>query len=498
MSKKHSWGVPIALLSALCLVAMGFITGNAFAGTALVGSHDLDGRNSLQLVVEDHPDGRTFAFIGHHRGQEINTHLSLPAFEHNGTTILDVTDPTNPQFVRHIPGAPTAEGRAVQVAYNYMNTGKDYLIRNQEILSGGPPTDWFEILDITATLSMYATPYAVGSDPVWVTNISDKYPNKNVKNPLTAAHKGWWHVNNVTGESYYFGSAADTKEAKPGHQHMIIWDLSDIINPKYVSSGWIYGQKKSQPSAPEGNISLHHPVVDWANKRVHGAFLFGGNVVVWDISDITDPKEIFNVDFNPPYPDPGPHTSLPFYGVDTPNFTPGEFAGSGSTVVERSNPRDYILVSDEGFGGDTGTAACQDVRNHLFTIDVTNFEFPVNVAAFKVPDEGFCEALKSVRPHQFADTANGEIYRPGEHANLTYVAYFSKGLRIIDYSDPYNPTEVGFFIPATTGNTKDNANGVPTILTNDVDINYDEVGSRDLAYTTDRAGTGLHIIQYTP
>ncbi|MHC4489012.1 MAG: LVIVD repeat-containing protein [Planctomycetota bacterium] len=490
-SKKQTWGMPIALLSAICLVAMGFIPGNALATdlhkTKLVGHSDLQGRNSLQVTVKTHPNGKVFAFAGHHRGVEYNPVTDTD--EDNGTTILDVTNPKKPKFIVHIPGAPTAEGRATQVAYNHLGSGNDYLIRQQEILGAGPPTDWFEIWNITATLND-------GTFPTWITNIADKYPPGST-DPLTQTHKGWWHVNNTTGESYYFGSATDTVDAKPNHQHMIIWDLSNIGTPTYVASGWIFGQQVGEPDAPEGNISLHHPVVDWANKRVHGAFLFGGNVVVWDISSLPtatplDPMpEIFNVDYNPPYPDPGPHTSLPFYQVDTPNFTPGNFPYPGSTFPSISNPRDYILVSDEGFRGDVGGVACQDIRNHLFTIDITHFNYPVNVAAFKVPDGDFCENGKSVRPHQFADTQDGKLYDVGANNGITYVAYFSKGLRIIDYSDPYNPKEVGHYIPQTTSMTKLNANGVKTILTNDVDLD-----SRGLAYTTDRAGTGLHIIEF--
>jgi hypothetical protein len=49
--------------------------------------------------------------------------------------------------------------------------------------------------------------------------------------------------------------------------------------------------------------------------------------------------------------------------------------------------------------------------------------------------------------------------------------------------------EVGYYIPETTATTVPRRKVV--IQTNDVDIDH-----RGLAYMTDRAGTGLHIIEY--
>ena len=64
------------------------------------------------------------------------------------------------------------------------------------------------------------------------------------------------------------------------------------------------------------------------------------------------------------------------------------------------------------------------------------------------------------------------------------------GTTILNVSDPFRPKEVGHFVPETTDKTKPRLSKV--IQTNDVDLDY-----RGLIYITDRAGAGLHILEYT-
>jgi len=74
---------------------------------------------------------------------------------------------------------------------------------------------------------------------------------------------------------------------------------------------------------------------------------------------------------------------------------------------------------------------------------------------------------------------------------LVFVSYFNAGVRAIDIRDPFRPTEVAFFIPATTAQT-DPRQGKVAIQTNNV-----EVDSRGFIYLVDRANTGLHIVELT-
>ncbi|MBI4190001.1 MAG: hypothetical protein HY525_05625 [Betaproteobacteria bacterium] len=407
--------------------------------TRLVGFSDLQGRETLQVALQG-----DWCYVGHHPGNRINPLTGKS--EDNGTSILDVSEPKNPTIVAHIPGAPGANCRAVQVVKNYRD-GNDYLIRNHETA-----TAWdFQVFNITDR-----------SNPVFVSSVAETPAG-----PLTFAHKGWWDES--TG--LYFGSAGEPG-FRPGG-HLVIWDLSNPSQPKYVSNHWLPGQKLTEPDPGGTGLSLHHPVVDMANKKVYLSYPRGGNVAVLDISNISNPTTILDFTIEPPLN--GPHTSMPFHGVRCPNFTPGF-----------GDIRDFIVfvneASDAGYLG-------QEVRKALFMLDVSAWNNPITVDTFKVPDGDFCQRGGRFGPHQFAETRDGKLYSLKDNKNLLYVAYFSAGLRILDLSDPYDMQEVGYYIPKTTATTVPRLKTV--IQTNDVDIDY-----RGLAYITDRAGTGLHVIEY--
>src|SRR5437867_6495242 len=67
----------------------------------LVGYNDLQGRTAYQPLV--HKQGeRWIAYVGHHGDFVLNPLTGKQ--EHNGTSLLDVTDPKQPKYLAHIPG----------------------------------------------------------------------------------------------------------------------------------------------------------------------------------------------------------------------------------------------------------------------------------------------------------------------------------------------------------------------------------------------------------
>ena len=390
----------------------------------LIGHSDLQGRNSLQIVLKGH-----FAYIGHHRGEELNP-LTGKA-ESNGTSIVEVSNPRQPKIVKHIPGRRGAESRAVQVSIKHFD-GKDYLLRNQE----SSEFTGFEVWDISNK-----------ANPQMVSTIG----------PLQAAHKSWWDAK--TGYAYLSAT-------QPGWrgQHLIIYDLKNPQQPKFVAN---WGLPQQLPGAPgAGGVSLHHPVI--SGNRAYLSYLGGGDMVILDITDKANPRMISHLDFSPPFS--GIHTTVPFNGMKVPNFTEG-----------KGDVRNFLAISEEALAFN-----CQELRKQMYIVDATEETNPTPVAIFKVPDGDFCERGGLFGPHQFAETMDGEIIG----GTLLYVAYFNAGLRVVEISDPYHPREVGFYIPDPGSSSA--GRGKRFIQTNDVDLDY-----RGFIYITDRAGNGMHVLEYT-
>ena len=84
----------------------------------LVGYNDLQARSAYQPTIV-HQGDRYIAYIGHHGGtpdipKPINPLTGQPEF--NCTSVVDVTDPAHPKYLKHIPGtAGSAESGGAQM-----------------------------------------------------------------------------------------------------------------------------------------------------------------------------------------------------------------------------------------------------------------------------------------------------------------------------------------------------------------------------------------------
>ena len=79
------------------------------------------------------------------------------------------------------------------------------------------------------------------------------------------------------------------------------------------------------------------------------------------------------------------------------------------------------------------------------------------------------------------------------------MTFFNAGVRAIDIRNPYQPKEVGYFIPAITEATDKRC-----IKVNEqerckiaIQSNNVETDDRGYIYVVDRANTGLHILELT-
>jgi hypothetical protein len=437
----------------------------------LVGYNDLQGRQSLQLTARSDADNGNWLYVGHQpnvrpNSEEAQMNPITGQTEINGTSLIDITDPAEPTTVWHIPGIPGANHRSVSVVYDYGHdsSGRDYLARS---LDTGDDFR-FQIFDITSR----------DTDPSQISLVSEitgTPPNScgpGCGGPfIIRAHKGYWSEES----GYYY-----TSSGEPGFRNTVlhIWDLRDPTAPRFVGRAWLPGLKDTEDEALYQGQYAHHPVVDEANDRMYISFRNASGLVgAWDISDRANPTVVWSYDTNPP--GRGPHTLTPIVYDEVPNF-------HGDAL-----PRTYGFVTDEAAGSADMAPCTSGVRTKAYMFDLTVETHPMPVSTWQVPTGDFCNKGGRFGPHQHAEFVNGRLNR---HENrIAWVAYFNAGVRVVDLSDPYNLTELGYYIPKTNDNSHPISEGQPTVIQiNDVTIDH-----RGLAYSTDRIGTGLFVTEYT-
>jgi len=438
----------------------------------LVGHHDLQGRESLVVTTLSDASNGSWAYVGHHESfwdGKPKMNSITGKMEWNGTSILDVADPAKPKLVWHIPSDADRNSRSVSVVYDYTfdGSGRDYLIRNSEVLTQGETGQdlKYQIFDITSR----------DTDPskiALVSEITGTPPNSCGRgcggNFILRAHKGWWSP-----DTGYFYAAS----GEPGFRNVVvqIFDLKDPTSPKFIGRAWLPGLKDGEPGY-EGQYS-HHPVVDEKAKRLYVGYRnAGGQAASFDISDPARPKLVWSIDMKPPHR--GPHTVSPIVYDEVPNFG------------KQALPRTYAFIVDEA-GAEDVTPCPGPVRSASYMVDITEETTPFPVSVWQVPVGSFCSSGGRFGPHQSADTVNGRINRFED--KIAWLAYFNAGVRVVDLSDPYNLREVGHYLPKTNATSHPMQKAQPVVIQmNDVDID-----SRGLAYASDRAGAGLFILEYT-
>lgn len=124
----------------------------------------------------------------------------------------------------------------------------------------------------------------------------------------------------------------------------------------------------------------------------------------------------------------------------------------------------------------------------VFIVDITDETTPFPVSNYQVVESAgnFCR-----RGGRFGAHGVNWSYNPSFYKKVVVVSYFNAGVRAVDIRNPFQPQEVGFFIPAPTEQTA-LSGGKKAIQTNNV-----ELDNRGYIYLADRANTGLHIVQLT-
>jgi hypothetical protein len=457
----------------------------------LVGFNDLQARSAYQPVI--HQQGsRWIAYVGHHGGSALNPMTGV--VENNGTSIVDVTNPRRPRYLKHLPG-PSGEGEA----------GGAQMVR---ICDGGGPNGL--PLGVSGRTYMLRSQGEIAHQ-VWdVTNPSNPVLVSTPVEGLDGTHKSWWECN--TGIAYLVSGLPGWRTNRMTQ----VFDLSNPAVPRHIRDYGLVGQQPgSTGPVPQ---SLHGPISTGPPPGIRGVanrIYFGHGTGSNGILQIVDRLKLIDPATNgcPPSgpnfrtnptaadllcpqlgrldtsPTMGAHTVYPLLRQTVPEFVPN----LGGPV------RDIIVLVNEA-GGGSGAGRCTGNRQLVYMVDITTESTPMGVANFQVPEASgdFCN-----RGGRFGAHASNENFTPLYYGKLVFVSWFNAGVRAIDVRDPWSPREAGFYIPATTAKTDIRCttipvNGVPTEICNfAIQTNNVEVDDRGLIYAVDRANTGMHILKLT-
>jgi hypothetical protein len=351
-------------------------TGFAAFNVQPIAYSDLAGRPAFKLAIRE-VGGRWYLYMGLWQG---------------GWGILDVTDPAAPTIATFVD---EPEGGTSQ-----MELAGDTMIGTL----AGPD----------------------GGITIW-----------DIKEPLNPRKVGQYRISGGgTHRNFYAGGRyvhlAASIKGFVGSNIYVIVDIADPARPKEVGRWWVPGQNVAAGETPsDPDVWLHGPpyVIGSTAYLPYG----GAGMIILDISDVTRPRLVGQLDFSPPFN-----------------------SWIGTHTVQPVPERNLALVNSEpataSRRGPGGSEDCKDLLEYAGVVDISDPAKPWLVSLFprpvpppNAPYSNFCDKGGRFGPHNM----NEHLHHPDveKQGDLVYLTYFNAGLRIFDIADPRQPTEVGYFIP---------------------------------------------------
>lgn len=433
----------------------------------LVGINDLQARSAYQPTI--HKQGnRYIAYIGHHGGSDavkkpVNPITGQPEF--NGTSIVDVTDPAKPKYLVHLPGQEgTYEQGGAQMTR----------VCDGKSLPKGDPNAVYLLRS-----------FGGQGHEIW--NVADPAAPKLVSRPswnLKDTHKSWWECD--TGIAYLVSGVKDWRARRMTE----VVDLSDPAKPVKIRDFGLVGQEPGTTGTVPTDL---HGMISTGPQGNRIYFGYGTNKGgVMQIVDreklLNGPKEPTAANLRYPVvselnmmPTNGAHTTVPLPKMPIPEFAKDK----------DGKLRDIVMIVDEQIRNE-----CQEERQMVWFVDVTIESRPMVVSNFQVPEASgnFCD-----RGGRFGAHSSNESTAPVFYKKVAFITYFNAGVRAVDIRNPYQPKEIGYFIPSITEATDKRCIKVDGQDRCKVAIqsNNLETDDRGYVYVVDRANTGLHILELT-
>jgi len=178
-----------------------------------------------------------------------------------------------------------------------------------------------------------------------------------------------------------------------------------------------------------------------------------GGMFILDISDKANPKKISSWTNSPPY------------------------TGFMHTVVPLFD-RGLMLVTDESTENNA-----RDWPKLIWVLDARNEENLVPISTCPLPDHQAYAARGRFGAHNIHE--NVPVPTAWQNDQIVLGTFFNGGLRAFDISNPFQPQEIGVFVPPAPV-------GAPT---GTIQLNDVFVDEREIVYTVDRHVGGLYILE---
>jgi hypothetical protein len=265
--------------------------------------------------------------------------------------------------------------------------------------------------------------------------------NSTAIDPVTGYMEGW--VPNSSFRSHIFWVNVNTPPQDPK------W-----LPKKYVGAHW---------------ISIH-------GNRAYVSYHQAGMIIL-DIKHKSNPKFISRLDYHfppkSPLVDSNPDTNWTVSNTHAAKVIPGR---------KMMHIADEIQVCPYGW---------------IRLIDISDEKHPKIISEYKYTPENDWTPTCPAGPYGFQPYAH---MANAWGDDLLFVAWPSLGLRVLDISNPYNPTEVGHYVPPPIGTWS----GLNTQATGYITETRDFVESCDvifgkggLLYLNDAKGAGVYVLKYT-
>jgi hypothetical protein len=241
---------------------------------------------------------------------------------------------------------------------------------------------------------------------------------------------------------------------------LVTIDLADPTKPQIVGRWWLPGMHQAAGETPSWDTEtwrygLHHAIVD--GDTAYASWRDGG-LTLLDVADRAAPKLL-----------------------SWKNWT-GRVGGATHTALPLPE-RDLLIVADEGIADNAA-----DGIKRTWVFDIQDPSDPLSIATFADPAEvDYTAKGGHAGPHNLHENRPGSF----QSDTLIFATYQNAGLRAFDVSDPFQPVEVGAWVPPAPAQMVDTRPGRPNVIQS-FDVFVDD---QLRAYVTDY-NAGLYILQF--